>query len=85
MGIWDTDAESIETLLEKKMLLGILEEALESLLPDERELAEKVFGEQIPVSEFAKESGLPSPLPKTPGGKFGMAAVREVYMMREGF
>lgn len=39
MGIRDMDAESIETLLEKKMLLGILEEALESLLPDERELA----------------------------------------------
>lgn len=59
MGIRDMAAESIETLLEKKMLLGILEEALESLLPDERELAEKVFGEQVPVSEFAKEQGVP--------------------------
>lgn len=59
MGIRDMDAESIETLLEKKMLLGILEEALESLLPDERKLAEKVFGEQVPVSEFAKENGVP--------------------------
>lgn len=58
MGIRDMDAESIETLLEKKMLLGILEEALESLLPDERKLAEKVFGEQVPVSEFAKENGV---------------------------
>lgn len=59
MGIRDMDAESIETLLETKMLLGILEEALESLLPDERKLAEKVFGEQVPVSEFAKENGVP--------------------------
>lgn len=59
MGIRDMAAESIETLLEEKMLLGILEEALDSLLPYERELAEKVFGEQVPVSEFAKENGMP--------------------------
>lgn len=59
MGIRDMGAESVEELLEKKMLLGILEEALESLLPDERELAEKVFGAQVPVSEFAKEQGMP--------------------------
>lgn len=43
------DAESIEELLEKKMLLRILKEALESLLPDERELAEKVIGERMPL------------------------------------
>lgn len=54
MGIRDMDAESIEELQEKKMLLGILEEALESLLPDERELAEKVFGEDMSVCEFSK-------------------------------
>lgn len=59
MGIRDMDAESIEELLEKKMLLGILEEALESLLPEEKELAEKVFGEQVPVSEFARKNGQP--------------------------
>lgn len=59
MGIQDMDAESIEELQEKKMLLGILEEALGSLLPDERELAEKIFGEQVLVSEFAKEQGVP--------------------------
>ncbi|WP_270270450.1 sigma-70 family RNA polymerase sigma factor [Enterocloster clostridioformis] len=53
MGIRDMDAESIEELLEKKMLLGILEEALESLLPDERELAEKVIGERMPLIDFA--------------------------------
>lgn len=57
VGIRDMDAESIETLLEKKMLLGILEEALESLLPDERELAEKVFGEEMSVCEFSKSMG----------------------------
>ena len=39
------------------MLLGVLEEALDSLMPEERELALKVFGEQVPVSEFAKERG----------------------------
>ena len=27
--------------------------------PEERELALKVFGEQVPVSEFAKERGEP--------------------------
>lgn len=59
MGIRDMDSERVEELLEKKMLLGILEEALESLLPDERELVEKVFGEQIPVSEFARKNGQP--------------------------
>lgn len=41
------------------MLLGVLEEALDSLMPEERELALKVFGEQVPVSEFAKERGEP--------------------------
>ena len=28
-------------------------------MPEERELALKVFGEQVPVSEFAKERGEP--------------------------
>lgn len=42
-GIPDIDAGNLEELVEKKMLLDVLEEAMESLLPNERELAEKVL------------------------------------------
>ena len=35
-------------------LLGVLQDAMDSLLPEERELAMKVFGEEMQVSEFAK-------------------------------
>ena len=59
MGIADTGQPDMDELLEKEMLLGVLEEALNSLMPEERELALKVFGEQVPVSEFAKERGEP--------------------------
>lgn len=37
-------AESMEELIEKKILLDILQEALDSLRPEEKELAVKVFG-----------------------------------------
>ena len=47
-------AESMEELAEKRMLLGVLQDAMDSLLPEERELAMKVFGEEMQVSEFAK-------------------------------
>ena len=47
-------AESMEELAEKRMLLGVLYDAMDSLLPEERELAMKVFGEEMQVSEFAK-------------------------------
>ena len=47
-------AESMEELAEKRMLLGVLQNAMDSLLPEERELAMKVFGEEMQVSEFAK-------------------------------
>ena len=47
-------AESMEELAEKRMLLGVLHDAMDSLLPEERELAMKVFGEEMQVSEFAK-------------------------------
>lgn len=57
MGVADTGQPDMDELLEKEMLLGVLEEALDSLMPEERELALKVFGEQVPVSEFAKERG----------------------------
>lgn len=57
MGVADTGQPDMDELLEKELLLGVLEEALDSLMPEERELALKVFGEQVPVSEFAKERG----------------------------
>lgn len=56
-GIPDIDAGSLEELAEKKMLLDVLEEAMESLLPNERELAEKVFGEDMSVCEYARLKG----------------------------
>ena len=50
-------AENMEELMEKKALLYVLEEALSGLMPEERELAEKVFGEEMQVSEFARLKG----------------------------
>jgi len=47
IGIPDVGLPDMDELLEKKMLLGILEEAMESLMPEERELAVKVYGESI--------------------------------------
>ncbi len=47
-------AESMEELAERKMLLDVLRDAMDSLMPEERELAMKVFGEEMQVSEFAK-------------------------------
>ena len=37
-------AEDTEELAEKRMLLGVLKDALDDLMPEERELALKVFG-----------------------------------------
>ena len=45
-------AESMEELAEKRMLLGVLQDAMDSLLPEERELAMKVFGEEMSVYEY---------------------------------
>jgi len=39
--------ESMEELAEKRMLLDVLRDAMDSLLPEERELAMKVFGEEM--------------------------------------
>ena len=50
-------AESMEELAEKRMLLDVLRDAMDSLLPEERELAMKVFGEQIPVTELSQQMG----------------------------
>ena len=49
----------VDELVEKKLLLGVLADAMDSLLPEERELAMKVFGEEMQVSEFAKIHGQP--------------------------
>ena len=46
-------AESTEELMEKKILLDILQEALDSLRPEEMELAVKVFVEEMPLIDFA--------------------------------
>lgn len=46
-------SESMEELMEKKILLDILQEALDSLRPEEKELAVKVFGEEMPLIDFA--------------------------------
>ena len=50
-------AESMEELMEKRMLLGVLQDAMDSLLPEERELAMKVFGEEMSICEYAKTKG----------------------------
>ena len=50
-------AESMEELAERKMLLNVLRDAMDSLMPEERELAMKVFGEEMSVCEFAKSKG----------------------------
>ena len=50
-------AESMEELAEKRMLLGVLQDAMDSLLPEEQELAMKVFGEEMSVYEYARVTG----------------------------
>lgn len=47
-------AEDTEELAEKRMLLGVLKDALDDLLPEEREIAEKVFGEEMSVYEYTR-------------------------------
>lgn len=39
--------------MEKIILLDILQEALDSLMPEEKELAVKVFGEEMSLIDFA--------------------------------
>lgn len=45
--------EAMEELMDRKILLDILHEALDSLRPEEKELAVKVFGEEMPLIDFA--------------------------------
>lgn len=57
MGVLDLSQPDMDDILEKKILLDVLEEAIEALLPAERELVSKVFGEELSVSEIARASG----------------------------
>ena len=57
VGIPDVELPGVDELVEKKLLLGVLADAMDSLLPEERELAMKVFGEQIPVTELSQQIG----------------------------
>ena len=54
VGIPDMELPGVDELVEKKLLLGVLADAMDSLLPEERELAMKVFGEDMSVYEYAR-------------------------------
>ena len=56
-GIPDMELPGVDELVEKKLLLGVLADAMESLLPEERELAMKVFGEEMPLADYAEMKG----------------------------
>ena len=56
-GIPDMELPGVDELVEKKLLLGVLADAMDSLLPEERELAMKVFGEEMSVYEYARITG----------------------------
>ena len=53
VGIPDMELPGMDELVEKKLLLGVLADAMDSLLPEERELAMKVFGEEISLADYA--------------------------------
>ncbi len=57
VGIPDMELSGVDELVEKKLLLGVLADAMDSLLPEERELAMKVFGEDMSVYEYARVKG----------------------------
>lgn len=57
MGVPDYEAADMDEIVEKKVLLGVLEEALDSLMPEERELVSEVIGQDRSVCEFARMKG----------------------------
>ena len=57
VGIPDMELPGMDELVEKKLLLGVLADAMDSLLPEERELAMKVFGEEMPLADYADMKG----------------------------
>lgn len=54
-GRYETWMEVSEEIVEQQNLLKVLREALDRLMPEEKELAVKVIGDQVPVSDFAKD------------------------------
>lgn len=56
-GIPDAGAFDMEGILEKQILLGVLEDALEELLPEEKELALFVWGGEMSLHEFSIMKG----------------------------
>ena len=57
VGIPDMELPGVDELVEKKLLVGVLADAMDSLLPEERELAMKVFGEEMPLADYADMKG----------------------------
>lgn len=57
MGVPDYEVADMDEIVEKKVLLGVLEEALDSLMPEERELVSEVIGHDRSVCEFARMKG----------------------------
>lgn len=57
MGVPDYEVADMDEIVEKKVLLGVLEEALDSLMPEERELVSEVIGQNRTVCEFARMKG----------------------------
>ncbi len=57
IGIPNMELPGMDELVEKKLLLGVLADAMGSLLPEERELAMKVFGEGMPLADYADMKG----------------------------
>ncbi len=53
VGIPDMELQGVDELVEKKLLLGVLADAMDFLLPEERELAVKVFGEGMSLADYA--------------------------------
>ena len=53
VGIPDMELPGVDELVEKKLLLGVLADAMDFLLPEERELAVKVFGEGMSLADYA--------------------------------
>lgn len=57
LGVPDYEVADMYEIVEKKVLLGVLEEALDSLMPEERELVSEVIGQEMSVCEFARMKG----------------------------
>ncbi len=57
VGIPDMELPGVDELVEKKLLLGVLADAMDSILPEERELAMKVFGEEMSLADYADMKG----------------------------